>query len=110
MYIDILWVHYNWREKRGSPDTLRGIVEMRENNTCERREGERERKRGGREREGREREREKGKAREGGRGEGKEKERLVCTSIKWGKHIRWVHGIKGHSGHECTLYHDIVHV
>ena len=32
MYIDILRVHNNWREERGSSDTLRGVVKIRENN------------------------------------------------------------------------------
>ena len=59
MYIDIFWVHNNWREKGGCSDTLRGIVEVRENNTCERREGERERKREGKGKGGRERKRER---------------------------------------------------
>ena len=107
MYIDILWVHYNWREKRGSSDTLRGIVEVRENNTWERREGEREERKKGkaregeseREREGKgkgEREREREREREGKAKGGKE--RMSCPSIECGKHMGWVHSIKGHTG------------
>ena len=33
MNIDILRVHNHWREKRSSLDPLRGVMEVRENNT-----------------------------------------------------------------------------
>ena len=36
MYIDILRVHNDSREKRSSSDTLGGVVKMRENNTWRR--------------------------------------------------------------------------
>ena len=32
IYIDILRVHNDWREERGSLDPLGGVVKMRENN------------------------------------------------------------------------------
>ena len=58
MYIDILRVHNHWREKTGRLDPLRGVMEVRENNTWR---GERERGRG--------------RGREGGREGGRERER-----------------------------------
>ena len=33
MYIDILRVHNDWRGKRSSSDTLKGVAKMRENYT-----------------------------------------------------------------------------
>ena len=42
MYIDIVRVNNNWREERGSSDTLRRVVKMRENNAWKEREKERE--------------------------------------------------------------------
>ena len=42
MYIDILRVNNNRREERGSSDTLRRVVKMRENNAWKEREKERE--------------------------------------------------------------------
>ena len=47
MNIDILRVHNDWKEERGSLDPLRGVVKMRENNACM----EGERKKGGGDRE-----------------------------------------------------------
>ena len=39
MNIDIFRVHNHWREKRGSLDPLRGVVEVREDNTWREKRG-----------------------------------------------------------------------